>query len=182
MDFSRPLCSKNGWFWGQPQQYLCLSLEWANDTYRMNSRVTQQCNMPLFLSSLLAEQPLSPAFLLAWKSNWLARTCIMNMRKATRVETQLPRFRLEWPFCLFSILCKWYKIGKFHVLLQTQSYVNSSIETIHAPQSLFMPTRSKTLFLIKKSSKFSWLFFSKYLCSPGHLQLVLIQYNNRPSP
>ena len=59
----------------------------------------------------------------------------------------------------FSILCKWYKIGKFHVLLQTQSYVSSSKLFMLLSHFSCPHVAKHLLFSIKISSKFSWLFF-----------------------
>ena len=54
----------------------------------------------------------SSAFLLARKGNWLARTCIMNVRNETCVETQTSKVPTQVAFLLISILWPYPSLRK----------------------------------------------------------------------
>ena len=94
------------------QKYVELVLR-CIDPRDSNSRATQQYNMsPHFhaIDCQINGGTACSTFLLAWKCNWLARTCIMKMHYATCMVTQTSKVpsRVALLFIFYDVVCaKW---------------------------------------------------------------------------
>ena len=69
----------------------------------------------------------SSAFLLAWKCNWLARTCIMNMRNATCVGTQTSKVPTRMTLLSIFYSVTVYKVMSFNIR-------SPLMKTLHGPE------------------------------------------------
>ena len=119
----------------------------------------------------------SSAFLLARTCSWLTRTCIMNMRNATRVVHKPQRFRLEWPFCLFSLL--WYDIlGRVTLQIFKIIYICAWwISVRHAHTIQCQKAKNHRKLKIAKFLKFNYneynrIKFSQYAFNLFHLSML----------